>query len=81
MENMGEEGTGVPRDFILKQIENEMAAARRALRMSQPAGRETADSQAGQVRAVTRQVAELRETIDNLAARLLAGEFQFTRDS
>jgi hypothetical protein len=81
MENMGEEGTGVPRDFMLKQIENEMAAARRALRISQPAEREAADSQAGQVQAVTRQVAELRETIDKLSARLLAGEFQFTRDS
>jgi len=66
MENMSEEGAGVPRDFMLKQIENEVAAARRVLQMSQAAGREADGSDAAQVRAVTQQVVELREAVDRL---------------
>jgi len=70
MENMREEGPGVGRDFMLKQIENEVMAARRALQMSQPAEREADGSEAARVRAVTRQVVELREAVEALAAGL-----------
>jgi hypothetical protein len=54
---------------MLKQIENEIQAARKALRLGDgEMQREAAESEAERVRAVTRQVAELREAIDRLGA-------------
>ncbi len=84
---MSSEETGIPREFVLKQIENEInagfalvAAARQAYKQRQPveaAGalaqatdaheqilKEVSDSELGQLRALIRQVGELREAID-----------------
>jgi len=69
MESMSEEGTGVSREFMLKQIENEIQAARKALHLTDgESRREPAESEAEQVRALTRQVVELREAVEALAA-------------
>jgi hypothetical protein len=58
MKNMSREETGVPRDFVLKQIENEIhagftfvAAACRALKLSHPAEAESALSEASETHA------------------------------
>jgi endonuclease IV len=89
MKNMSREGTGIPLNFVLKQIENEIhagfafvAAARQALKLSHLVQAESAldkaaethkqaasalpDSTAGQMRALTHQLTELRESIDRL---------------
>jgi len=67
MKSMSEEGTGVSREFMLKQIENEIQAARKALHLGNgQMPQHPAESEAEQVRALTRQVAELRAAVDRL---------------
>ncbi len=79
MENMGQEGTGIAREFMLKQIENEIHAGfafvdavRRVLKVSYKVEAESQQAQAvepassaiSQVRIVTHKLGELREAVD-----------------